>query len=338
MRWIAAVLGLVLSLPAAAQQVTLETSAAVSCLTPPVGQRGAPDYPFVAFKADQTGRVQVMLTFTASDARPAVKVLAHEGDYSFVESVEEHVRRFRLPCHDGGPTPVQLQFDFDFRPDDQKVYASAPVDGDAADRQAQLACMMHKSGAKQTEYPQQALRIGAQGRVLARLRFEAPDQPPAVEILPRAGPEASQRARRATQVFLDPIEAWVAGLRMPCLSGRPITTIMTFVYRMDGEAYGFKPGLTLLQLLPIVRNIRVQRLNFDFTQMGCPFEVALQYRQPRLPNWVSEMDTHNLARQPFLDWLRQSDFDLPDPSLEVLYGDTVQVAVPCVKINLNPQE
>lgn len=338
MRCAAALAGLLLAAPVAAQQITLEPSAAVACLTPPAGQRGEPEYPFVAFKLGQKGRVQVMLSFTSPNTRPAFKVLAQEGDDSFVEAVEAHVRSLRLPCHDGGQTPVQLRFDFVFQPDLEKVYAAAPEDGDAAARRAQLACIMHTSGDKAPAYPMEALRLGAQGRILVRLRFEAGDRAPVAEILPRAGTEASLRARRGTRLLVAPIEDWVAGYRMPCLSGRPITTIMTFVYVIEGDGYGFKPGLTLMTLLPTVRNIRLQRLNFDFNQMGCPFDVALQYRQPRLPNWVTDLGAHNPARQPFLDWLRQSDFDMPEQSLDSIYADTARFTVPCLKINLNPQE
>lgn len=338
MRWAAAVLGLVLAAPAAAQQITLEPSAAVTCLTPPAGQRGEPEYPFVAFKLSQKGRVQVMLSFTSPDTRPTVKVLAQEGDDSFVAAVEAHVRRLRLPCHDGGAAPVQLRFDFVFQPDLERVFSSTPEDADAAARLAQMACIGHISGEKAPEYPIQAQRVGAQGRILVRLRFDAPDQAPVAEILPMAGPNASLRARRVARLLVDPIEDWVPGLRMPCLSGRPIEVMMTYVFVFAGEGYGFKPGLTLMSLLPTVRNIRLQRLNFDFNQMGCPFDVALQYRQPHRPNWVTDIGVPNPARQPFLEWLMQSDFDLPEQSRESIYGDTARITVPCLKINLNPQE
>lgn len=338
MRWAAAVLGLVLAAPAAAQQITLEPSAAVACLKPLAGQRGEPEYPFLAFKQGQKGRVQVMLSFTSADTRPAVKVLVQEGDDSFVAAVEAHVRKMRLPCHDGGATPVQLRFDFVFQADLEKVFSSAPEDGDAAACQAQAACIRHISGDKAPEYPTHALRMGAQGRILVRLRFDAHDQPPVAEILPMAGPDASRQARRVARMLADPIEDWVKGYRMPCLSGRPITVTMTFVFVIEGQGYGFKPGLTLMTLLPTVRNIRTQRLNFDFNQLGCPFDVALQYRRPHMLNWVTDIGVPNPARRPFLDWLRQSDLDLPEQSLESIYGDTARITVPCLKINLNPQE
>ena len=53
-----------LALPAAAQQVTLEPSAASRCLAPPEAQRGTPDYPFDAWKRGQFEEISV---FTAPD-------------------------------------------------------------------------------------------------------------------------------------------------------------------------------------------------------------------------------------------------------------------------------
>lgn len=334
-----AALGLALVVPVAAQQVTLEPSAAVLCLTPAAAaERGAPEYPFVAFKRGQPGRVKVALTFTAPQTRPAVEVMLQEGDDEFVDAVKQHVRDYRVPCHDGGEAPVQLDFDFVFRPDDRRVHWSPPVDAGDAARRAQLACIVHESGQKAPAYPREALRQDVQGRVLVRLRYEAPDRPPVAEFLSHLGAEASARTRRAANLLSRPLEAWVAGYRMPCLQGKPITTTVTFVYVIDGSAYGFKPGLTLRTLLPLVRDIRKQALDFDFTRMGCPFDVQLQYRRPALPNRVGVVGSDDPARRPFLDWLAQVDFDLPDDTLNSIYGDTASFTVPCLKIKLQPQE
>ncbi|MDO9285859.1 MAG: hypothetical protein Q7U26_13235 [Aquabacterium sp.] len=334
----AAVLGLALAVPAAAQQVTLEPSAAVLCLTPAAAERGAPEYPFVAFKRGQTGRVKVALTFTTPQTRPAVDVVLQEGGDEFVDAVKQHVRDFRVPCHDGGETPVKLVFDFVFRADDRQVHWSPPVDADHAQRKAQLACIVHQSGEKAPAYPREALRNEMQGRVLVRLRYEAPDQPPVAEILPRPDVDAGPRAQRAAGLLSRPLVDWVAGYRMPCYQGKPLTTTVTFVYVIEGSAYGFKPGLTLGTLLPLVRDIRKQTLDFDFTRMGCPFDVSLQYRRPSLLNLVGEVGSQDPARRPFLDWLARADFDLPSDTLNSIYGDTTTFAVPCLKIKLQPQE
>lgn len=334
----ATTLGWLLAVPVAAQQVTLEPSAAVACMTPAADARGVPEYPFVAFKSGHKGRVRVMLSFTSPDTHPAIEVIEREGDDSFVDAVKAHVRQFRVPCHDGGELPVRLRFEFLFRPDDREVFGSGPTDADAAARRAQLACMVHESGQKAPGYPDRALRAGIQGRVVARLRFEAPDQPPVAEVYTRADAESGYKSRRAAEMLSDPIQSWVTGYRLPCLQGRPITTTMVFVYRFEGDAYGFKPGLTLMDLLPTVRNIKLHRLDFDFNPMACPFDVAMTYYQPHRPNQVAEVGSHDPARRPFLDWLRQSVLDLPGPTLDSVFADTARFTVPCMKINLQPKD
>lgn len=335
---LALVLAVAMAMPAMAQQVTLEPSDALKCLTPAAAERGAPAYPLEAYKREQKGSVKVRLRFAGPDARPAVTVLAQEGDDSFVLAVQDHVRKMRVPCQASGAAPVQLDFEFVFRPEERQVLASAGLDADAAERRAQVDCMVHTSGEKQPVYPDDALREHAQGRVLVQLRFEARDQPPVVQVFTRAGPGARFSSQRVARMLVRPAEHWVQGYRMPCLQGPPITTVVSFFYRIEGSPYGFKPGLTLRELLPMVRNIRLQRLDFDFTRMGCPFDVKLQYRQPHLPNVVAELSDHDPARRPFLDWLRQSSLDLSEDALDSVYGDTARFTVPCLKIDLNPSK
>ena len=325
-----------LAVPALAQQARLEPSAAIDCLSPAAAERGAPDYPFVEFKDGTAGRVKVVLSFTSPGTRPSVKVLEQEGGPAFVKAVEAHARSLRVPCHDGGDLPVQLLFDYVFRKDDRQVYPSPPLDADSAARAAQLACMVHQSGDKAPPYPPAALRAQLQGRVLTRLRFEAADQPPVAEIYTYASGESNSRQQREMAMLSDPVQKWVAGYRMPCHQGRPITTSIVFVYRMEGDAFGFKPEMSLLPLLSLVRGIRQQRLVFDTHTMACPFDVDLLYRRPHLPNGVNEVGSTDPTRRPLLDWLQQIELDLPPQSLASVYADSTRFTVPCIKLNLKP--
>ncbi len=347
MRWAAAVaamsIGPWLAPPAAAQQMTLEPSAAVSCLTPAAGARGAPEYPFAAVKAGKAGRVKVALTFTTPQTRPHVAVLGQEGDEAFVEAfvdaVEQHVRDYRVPCHTGSDSPVRLLFDFHFLPDSRRVSWAAPVDETDALREGQLQCIVHNSGDKKPVYPMDAQRGGVQGRVLVRLRFEAPDRPPAVEVFPTPPPSNRSGDRRLTASLEDQAAQWVAGYRMPCQAGAPVSVVFTFVYTIEGMGgYGFKPGLSLADVLPLVRGIRQQTLDFDTQQMGCPFDVSLDYRQPAMANRVGELGPVNPARRPLIDWLSKSELEVPQKLLASFYGDTTTLHVPCLKIDLKPQE
>lgn len=336
---VALALGLLAAGSAMAQPAALQTSAALECMTPPAAQRGAPEYPFLAFKKQLSGQVKVRLKFTGQDIAPAVTVLANDGDDSFVDAVRAHVRNLRVPCLAANAEPVELDFSYVFRPDEpEPVTPAVPLDPRAAALQRQRQCVQHVSGRNMPDYPLQALRSAAQGRVLAELRFEAPDKPPVAVLLPRKGGDAVEQGRHATQPFLDMLRDWVQGYRMPCLEGAPVTVEESYVFVIEGSAFGFKPGITLRELLPLVRNIRLQRLQFDFNQMACPFDVALTYWQPNRPNVVRVRGAYNAAREPFLDWLRQSHLDMPASALDTVYGDTAMFTVPCLKIDLNPDQ
>ncbi|GCL65832.1 hypothetical protein [Pseudaquabacterium pictum] len=323
---------------AMAQQAVLEPSAALQCLSPPTAQRGEPTYPFEAFKQGLSGRVKVRLRFAGPDRPPGVKVLSHQGDDSFVDAVRAHVATLRVPCHDGRQDAAELEFDFVFRAGDGTPVASAvPVDPAEAERQRQKACLTRTDGSAFPEYPWPAQMAGAEGRVLVQMRFDAPDQPPAVRVLPRVGGDGSGSQSHPTRHFVEPLRTWAAGYRLPCLQGGPLTITTSYVFR-GAKVYGFTSGLTFRQLLPMVRGIRQQRLQFDFTRMGCPFDVSVNYRQPNLPNAVRDPVGNSAAHAAFADWLRQMQLDLPEPTLDLIYGDDLTFTVPCFKLDLNPQE
>ena len=315
------------SAPALAQEVTLQPSAAVRCLTPVAERRGEPEYPFADYKLGKRGRVKVQMRFNTAAGSPEVTVLESDGGDAFVDAVKAHVREFRVPCMGADEAPVTLTQIYVFRPDERKVHWSLPLDSDDDVRRGLLACVRHESGDKAPDYPVAARRSETQGRVLALLRFDAADRPPTVQVMAR--PSASVLARE--------VEAWVKGYRMPCHAGSPVEALRTFFFRLGDDTYGFKP-LTLLSLLGSVRGIRQQTVQFDFTTMACPFVLKFDYRRPYLPNAVGEVGTSEPARRALLDWLAGVELDLSASTLDSVFGDTAVVTVPCMKIDLKPKE
>jgi len=321
--------------PAAAQTVTMEPSAALACLTLKAGAELQPEYPFQAWKAQLAGRVKVELVFTEADARPGVNVQVALGDESneaateskalFVAAVKDHVRNYRVPCLDSKSGPVRLVFDYVFKPDSQRVTWAPPRDADDERRQSLLACLAHPERNKPPVYPTSALRSGLQGRVLVRMVFSAPDQAPSIEVFARPG----------TQPLVQAVTPWVSGYRMACHEGAPVEATAVFVFRLEGGSYGFKP-LGLMQFLSSVKDIKRQRLLFDLSTMGCPFDLRLQYRQPFMPNDVRELDNRNPARRPLMRWLAAAELDIPGNTLDSVFADSTTLRVPCARLDIQP--
>jgi hypothetical protein len=317
-----------LALPAPAQQVTQEPSPALACLTPAAEARGLPQYPKAMLGSRRHGLVKVQLNFTSADRQPDGEVLEHEGGQAFLDAVEEHVHTWRVPCLDQVGGRARLAFEFVFRPDDRVVVPRAPVDSWHAAERDMLACVVNASGSKAPDYPIDAQRIGIEGRVVARLRFESATEPPSAELYSGRGAERLQSA----------VEDWVRHYRMPCHSGAPVTSLWTFMFHLDGnKPYGFKP-MSLLSWMRQTKDLGKQTLQVDTTKMGCPFELQVRYLQPALASSVAEIDSYHPARGPLLDWLAQSELKLARRQLDSVFGDTAILSVPCMKLDLKPKE
>lgn len=310
----------------AAPEMTLEPSAALECLTPPAAERGAPEYPFVLYKSGQGGRVRAKVEYPGGLFGPAVTVLEHTGDDQLVLSVRRHLGGLSVPCLRPGET-VTLQFDFLFEPDQRVLHWARPVDAPDPDRQRKLICLVHQRGAAQPAFPDRARRSDVQGRVSTHLVFSSPDSAPEVRLLHResSGPLA------------EAVKTWAAGLRMPCHQGAPLAYSIVYVFQFDGDSFGFK-DLTLRKLLPAIKGLREKGLVLDTNTMACPFELKFQYLQPHAPNNVGEVATSDPRRRPLLDWLAGVELALPDATLDAIFADRADLAVPCLKINIKPQE
>jgi hypothetical protein len=318
-----------MALPLAAQTLTAEvkpeSSPALKCLGQAPGQADELIYPFDAFKRAEAGHVLIELVFSAPDAGPAAKVVSSEGSDEFVKAVREHVRGLRVPCLVAAEGPVRLRQNYVFKPALPRP-SRVTEDLEDAARKAQAACVKHPRG-QVPEYPEFALKANMAGRISARMTFTSADQAPAIEIF--AHP--SHRRLAAS------VEAFVHGLRMPCFQGKPVITSFTFVFKLEGDPeYGFKP-MSLMTFLRMVKGIEKQAVAFDFTTMGCPFDVDLLYLRPGADNRVEELGERMVERKPLLAWLGQLELNLPRRAMESVYADNALIAVPCAKLELTPQ-
>lgn len=323
-------LGLLLLLAAAAvsaQQVDMAPSPALRCLTVEPGGREAPEYPFDAFKAGDRGSVRVLLEFERPDAPPRATVQAHSG-WPFAEAVLAHARSLRVPCLTPGSPPARLLREYLFQPDDRAVHWHRTTDADAEANAEAWKCIRHIRGWERPEYPRAAEVRSLQGRVVAEIRFDAPDRPPVVVT----------HARRSADMLARAVSSWLQDTRMPCHPGRPVTALATYEFLLEGFGrYGFKE-VTFRNLIAATAGIERQRLALDTTTMGCPFDVKLWYRQPHLPNLVGEMGERNPARRPLLEWMETVELKMAQADLDTIYGDSAVIQVPCIKVDLKPKE
>lgn len=198
-------------------------------------------------------------------------------------------------------------------------------------RNARLAtCIRHVDGQPPPDYPDALRRAGAEGRVVARLRFTSPDAPPEVTL----------HHRPAVREFRFIVDDYVRKLRMPCHDGRPFTVQQLFVFVMEGSSFGFKPSLRLPDLLKLARSRGDQAVTLDTTAMACPFDIEYFYLQPERRNGVRVAGGGAAvpSRRPLLEALAESELTLVGAALSAVYADTARVHVPCGRFELPARE
>jgi hypothetical protein len=304
-----------------------EPSPALGCLQVPDGEPVEPVYPFDQYKGGVPGRVKASVALPGGFFGNEVEILSSEGDAAFVDSSRRFLRSLSAPCLKSGEK-VKLVYEFVFEPDRRTVVWASPKDDSDAARKEMAKCMRHLDGEK-PQYPERARRANQQGRVLATMSFNSSDGTPEVDLKHRPSAEA----------FAASIRQWAKGLRLPCHTGaEPLKVSMLMIYRMDGEgAYGFKP-LTLTELLSVSKGIQERRLKLDTTTMGCPFNLKVTYYQPLRRNSVGEVGDTDPRRRPLLELLAGLELDLRSGALDSVYADTADIAVPCLRLDLNPKE
>jgi len=327
-RWLlaAAVALGVLATGARAQQAELASSPAQRCLSPAVDDRVKPVYPskLYAMKVGET--VQAEFTFTGPGSPPRVHFDV-EPRPEFADAIEAYAKQLRVPCMGEDEASVRLRQSFVFTPNDgRKVAWTTPVDTADAAREQQMKCLV-KPSPDLIRYPSGMMRLAREGTVLARVRFTDPGAPPAIDVLYDGGDRS----------FAEAISDYVAHLRLPCLAGAPLEEDYSFIFRIDGGGNLKRHVLkdqTLQNFLGVVKPVKAGSAYFDTTTMKCPFDVRLRFRQPVESNKIEELEEDVAERHAFLDWLGEREINLDRKAAGELYGQTMTIHVPCVKIDL----
>lgn len=317
-------LALACSFAARAADASLAPSAALNCLTPSAAERPKVVYPPDLLLRKDGGTVSVELEFTAPDRAPAVKVVNNDSPQrEMADAVRDHVETFRVPCMSPGDGPVKLRQDYVFIPNDgRKVMSSQPRDMADGAREKRLSCLRHIRGEARPEYTAAMRRGDIEGNVYVRLRFTRPDAPPEVAVL-----ASNHRKLEAS------MRSYAEDLRLPCMTAEPVAWNVMYHYRLEG---GRRTVLKDLPLTDLLRSAKqpLPPAYFDFTTMGCPFDVRLTYFQPHSRNQVGQLDNVHPARQPLFDWMAGLALNLSEQQNTAVLGDSMTVSVPCGKLDL----
>lgn len=298
-----------------------------NCLTHVAGPTATPDYPETALSRGKRGKIRVELTFTAPDRAPDLKLI-EPGDKDLISSVRRFAAGLRLPCLSASMSPLALVREYNFDDGYRRPLVTLPEEERERRRLALRHCVVHKHGLQQPPYPRAALRVELLGRVVFRRTYENASDPPKVEVFHR--PYAA--------VLGQAVQDWAAETVMPCHDGQgPLMVLETAVYSFGNDEFGFRAP-TFRQFLGAAKGIEQQAVSLDTHEMDCPFEVFVSYRQPFLPNGVSEIGAQIPARRKLLDWMRNTELDVPERTADAIFADTARITIPCVKIDLKPKE
>jgi hypothetical protein len=314
------------ALPVAAQaaEMALAPSPALACLTLPAGAPDRPDYPEEALNRKEGGAVRVQLEFREPDRAPRVTLLRRSDVRALDDVVSKYVAQYRVPCMDPANGPVTLLREFAFDADGRsRVMASAPRDSADPARAAQLSCIRHAVAGSKPVYPRSSLRNEEQGTLLVKLRFTAPDQPPAVDHI-AATPHRSLR---------DSVDEYAVGLRMPCLNQGTVEMLVAYRFVLGGGARTVLRDSTLINFLRTGKDL-AKPVFFDFNKMSCPFDVRLTYSQPFARSVARQLDTADPARAPLLEWLEGVTLKFTDAQQLEAFGQSMIVSVPCGRLDL----
>ncbi|MCE2907859.1 MAG: hypothetical protein ACK5UM_18035 [Pseudomonadota bacterium] len=188
-------------------------------------------------------------------------------------------------------------------------------------------CVQHPVPRSQPAFPLPARQAGLRGRVLVMLHFDAPDRPPALELVHRP----------SAYILREAIQTWAADLRRPCHAGERLSVRLVFAYQFEGESAGFgRFGAT--DLLALARGGPGQRQAFDTTGMRCPIAVRWQYLRPYRPNEVTVLGPPDPAHAPVVARLQALELALTRPAADVAWGDVASFEIPCHPSPSAPKE
>lgn len=271
-----------------------------------------------------SGFARVKLKFTSPDKAPEVQLLTNSLREDMLDVVTRYVDRYRLPCLQPADGTVSAVQEFEFSNSQKAPLPLAPDEPTLRGR-SDLCYTRPKQ-----DMVFNTLNAGREvNNVVITMTFAGDgEQPPEVKVL----------HAQAVPFAIDTVVAWASGSRMSCRkAGDP-----PVVLRQSFQLY--PPGvqrrvlkveqLNLVDFLGMTQNPQADGVRFDFNTMACPFNVNYTAYGPALPNEVTDGEK-KADRAIFIDWLSRQNLNFSSPKqARALFGETLQIRVPCGELDL----
>jgi hypothetical protein len=297
--------------------VVVPGESAVACLSRN-GDTALPTYPEREAVLQHGGTVRIRLTFVGPDSAPKVELTYRSGVAAFDDSAVAFANSYRLPCMAAKAAPVIAAQEFQFVPGDGRKVISSDLRDDPK-LEEKVRCITGRN--KVPDYPRSAFTPPPEGTVLARMKFVDAVSEPEITVLFNGGDP------RLAAAVLPVLQQY----RAPCLTAgsTPFIAQQLFTFRRSTTTqYGLK-DVTFKQFVGGVTRLDKHSARFDFSTMGCPFDVRLRLLQPHAPNQVDEFEQADPNRREFLEWLKQLSLNLPSDAARQVVGQSLTVSVPC---------
>lgn len=274
---------------------------------------------------DRTGGfARIKLKFVSPNQAPEVQLLTNSLREDMLDVVTRYVDRYRLPCLKPADGTVSAVQEFEFSNSQKAPLPLAPDEPTLRGR-SDLCYTRPKQ-----DMVFNTLNAGREvNNVVITMTFAGDgEQPPEVKVL----------HAQAVPFAIDTVVAWASGSRMSCRkAGDP-----PVVLRQSFQLY--PPGvqrrvlkveqLNLVDFLGMTQNPQADGVRFDFNTMACPFNVNYTAYGPALPNEVTDGEK-KADRAIFIDWLSRQNLNFSSPKqARALFGETLQIRVPCGELDL----
>ncbi|OWQ45203.1 hypothetical protein CDL60_20925 [Roseateles noduli] len=294
----------------------------LSCLQRPEQQ---PKFPALGNYDRTGGFARVKLKFVAPDQAPEVQLLTNSLREDMLDVVTRYVDRYRLPCLQPTDGTVSAVQEFEFSNTQKAPLPLAP------DETTPRGRLDHCYLRPKHDMIFNGLSVGREvNNVVITMTFSGDgEQPPEVKVLHQ------QAVPRAVDTVVD----WARASRMPCRKADDPPLVLQQMFRL------YPPGLqrqvlkveqvNLVDFLAMTENPHAEGVRFDFNTMACPFNVNYTMYGPTLPNEVTDGEKKP-DRAIFIDWLSRQNLKYSSAKqARALFGEDLQIRVPCGELNLH---